>query len=178
MYSKVKVLGHPFHAILVGFPVTFYTTAFICYITYNYTADRFWFQVGVASNIAGVVMAAVAAIPGFIDWAWGIPERTEAKKTGAIHMAINILSLLTFGLSAWLNYPKWNELYPTLGASIFLSGAGFVLTLLAGFYGWTLVQKYHVGVELNQGQANLEVNTKHQVFAPDAPQDYAPAYKR
>lgn len=176
MYSKAKLFGHPLHVMLVSFPVAFYTAAFLSYVTYNYTANIFWFQAGVIANIAGVIMGLVAAIPGFIDWNWGIPKNTEAKKTGMIHMVLNIVTILAFAISAWINYPKMYEAFPTLGATLFLTGVGFVLLLVAGFYGWTLVQKYHVGIDLNSAQANLETDSKHRIFSPD--QEYVPVEKR
>src|SRR6185436_4006263 len=73
MYSKAKVLGHPVHPMLVSFPIAFYTATLIAYGVYAATDNRFWFQLGVVANFAGVVTALAAAIPGFIDWAFGIP---------------------------------------------------------------------------------------------------------
>jgi hypothetical protein len=34
-----------------------------------------------------------------------------------------------------------------VGSAVILSIAGLILTLVAGFLGWTLVQKHHVGVD-------------------------------
>ena len=147
MHSKVKIAGHPVHPMLIAFPVAFYTATLVCYIVYSSNQNPFWFKVAVVANIAGVVMAAVAAIPGFIDWLF-IPSGSGAKKTGLFHMICNVLALVCFGVTAWLECPKWDDTNPNLGIAIPLTAVGFILTLTAGFLGWTLVQKHHVGVDM------------------------------
>src|SRR3954462_4309431 len=87
MYSKIKIFGHPIHPMLIAYPVAFYTATLVCYLVYLLNGDPFWFQVGVIANWAGVVMAAVAAVPGFLDWMLGIPAGTAPKRTGLQHMA-------------------------------------------------------------------------------------------
>lgn len=167
MESKVKVLGHPLHPMLIAFPVAFYVATFAAYIVYQNNADPFWFRLGVVANLAGVVMAVVAAIPGLIDWVTAIPNETSAKQTGLVHMALNTVSLLLFAAAALINYNKWYESLPNLGATLLLSGLGVVVTLAAGFYGWTLVQRHHVGIDLNPGQQSMATDRKQKVFSTE-----------
>ena len=148
MYSKIKIFGHPIHPMLVAFPVAFYTGALAAFIAYNSNNDPFWFKVGYVVNAAGVFMAVVAALPGFIDWIY-IPSDSKAKKTGVFHMICNVLALLLYAVNIWLLKEKWNDANPDLGSALILTGAGFVVTLIAGFLGWTLVQKHHVGVDIS-----------------------------
>lgn len=148
MYSKIKILGHPIHPMLVAFPVAFYTGALASFIAFNSNQDIFWFKVGYVANVAGVIMAIVAAIPGFIDWLY-IPAETKAKKTGAFHLICNVAALLLFAINIWMLREKWNDAHPSVGTALILTGAGFVLTIIAGFLGWTLVQKHHVGVDMD-----------------------------
>ena len=153
MYSKVKIFGHPIHPMLVAYPVAFYTATLVCYLVYNGNSNPFWFKVAVVANIAGAVMAAVAAIPGFIDWLF-VPGDSRAKKTGLFHMVCNVLALVCYGTAALMEYKKWDDIQPTLGLVIPLTVVGFLLTLIAGFLGWTLVQKHHVGVDMDKKEAN------------------------
>jgi uncharacterized membrane protein len=146
MYSKVKILGHPIHPMLVAYPIAFYTATLVCYIVYHANSNPFWFKVAVVANIAGAAMAALAAIPGLIDW-WFIPADASAKKTGLFHMICNVLALACFAIVAFSECKKWDQATPTLGVAIPLTALGFVFTLLAGFLGWALVQKHHVGVD-------------------------------
>ena len=147
MYSKIRIAGHPLHPMLVAYPIAFYTATFVCFIVYGSNHDPFWFKVALVANCAGVIMAAVAALHGFIDWAIGIPNGTKAKSTGLIHMAFNVVSLGIFAINLFMQQGKWNETEPNMGAAIWITGLGVVCTIAAGFYGWTLVQKHHVGVD-------------------------------
>jgi uncharacterized membrane protein len=156
MYSKVKILGHPVHPMLVGFPVAFYTATLVGFIVYAATDNPFWYRLAVVANWAGVVTAAVAALPGFIDWAVGIPTRSPAKKTGLIHMGLNVTALLVFLINGIVTSDRWDEILPPSGGGIALSAIGVLLTMAAGFFGWSLVQDHHVGVRLSFEQERLE----------------------
>jgi uncharacterized membrane protein len=146
MYSKIKLAGHPIHPMLIAFPVAFYAATLVCYIVYNSSADVFWFKVAYVANAAGVIMALVAAVPGFLDWLF-IPAGSRPKKTGLFHMICNVTALLLYGICILQLKDKWDDPKPDIGMAILLTGAGFVITLVAGFLGWTLVQKHHVGVD-------------------------------
>lgn len=155
MHSKVKIAGHPLHPMLVGFPVTLYVATLGSFVAYGLGAEAFWFRVGVYANLAGVVAAALAAVPGFIDWAFGVPSGTPAKRTGLAHMALNVSALLVFALNVSLQWSHRLETAPKLGLSIALASVGVALTIAAGFLGWKLVQTHHVGVELTPRQRGI-----------------------
>jgi uncharacterized membrane protein len=156
MYSKAKLFGKPIHPMLVAFPVAFYVATLFSYVVYNATGNIFWFQVGYIANIAGVVMAAAAAIPGFIDWYAGIPKKHPAKKTGFAHMTFNVLALLVFAANIVMQSGKLGTVAPNADFAVLLSAIGVVLTGIAGYLGSTLVQKHHVGVELTPQQVRFE----------------------
>jgi|SRR6478609_442764 len=156
MYSKAKILGHPIHPMLVGFPVAFYTGTLVAFVVYATTLNLFWFHLAGVVNWAGVVTAALAAVPGLIDWAAGIPRASAAKKTGLIHMALNLVSLSLFAISAVATMNHWDEVQPSVEGQIALSAVGVLLTLASGFLGWSLVQDHHVGVQLSREQERLE----------------------
>ncbi len=157
MYSKVNILGHPVHPMLIGYPVAFYTGTLIGFILYAAIGSLFWLQLTIALNAAAVVMALVAAIPGFVDWSMGIPNQSPAKRTGLIHMTLNVLALGLFIVSFFAYFTHWNG--PAgVGAAlgIALSAIGVALTIAAGFQGWTLVQTHHVGVLLTPQQEKID----------------------
>lgn len=146
MYSKVKIFGHPVHPMLVPFPIAFYTATLICAIVYGAQGDAFWFQAAYASNVAGVVMALVAGLFGFIDFV-GIPSGTLAKKHGYQHLVFNSGAFLLFALNLWLNSGQWDAAAPVMRFGFILPLIGVMFMLAAGYMGWTLVQTDHVGVE-------------------------------
>ena len=172
MYSKAKILGHPIHPMLVGFPVAFYTGALVAFIAYAANMNVFWFRVGFVANWAGVVMAAVAALPGFIDWAIGIPRTSPAKRTGLIHMTLNVTVLVLFIINGVVAMDYWDEALPPGGTGVPLSVVGVLLTVVSGFLGWSMVQDHHVGIRLSPEQERLE---PRQVPAPRQGRSHTPA---
>ncbi|MGH3549888.1 MAG: DUF2231 domain-containing protein [Pseudonocardiaceae bacterium] len=161
MHSKVTILGHPVHPMLVAYPIAFNTATLAGFVAYAVIPDLFWLKLTIAVNAAAVVMSIVAAIPGFIDWAAAIPNGTPAKLTGRIHMGLNVAALVAFIISFFAYYRYWNgpaDADATIG--IVLSAIGVALTVAAGFQGWALIQKHHVGVQLTPDQERLARETQ------------------
>jgi uncharacterized membrane protein len=155
MYSKIKIAGHPLHAMLVPFPVAFYTATMVCFIMYANNMDPFWYKVAMKANVAGVATAVLAALPGFIDWL-NIPKVKKAKKVGITHMICNVLALALFSFNIYLQCDYAQDLQPDVTSAIIITATGFVLTLIAGFLGWSLVQKHHIGVSLTTEQEKID----------------------
>lgn len=156
MYSKVKVFGHPVHPMLVPFPIAFYTATLFCFIVFAANGDTFWFRAGFAANVAAVVMALVAMVPGFIDWSMGIPGGTHAKSDGLKHMLLNATAFILFAVNLWTNSGQWNAAVPVMRYAIILPLLGFLVTIAAGFFGWKMVQTHHVGVQMTPVEERYE----------------------
>ncbi len=142
---------------LVGFPIAFYVATLAGYAAYAATGDRFWFQLGIVANVAGVVGAALATIPGFIDWAFGIPDGHRAKMVGLEHMLLNVGALVLFTVDAIVQGSQWNAASPRYFLALALAAAGMGLTLAAGFLGWEMIQKHHVGIDLTPEQHRIDI---------------------
>lgn len=155
MYSKVKILGHPIHPMLVAYPIALYTSTLVAYIIYAAHKDPFFFRAAVAANIAGIVMAALTALPGFIDWAVGIPNGSPAKGHGLTHMLLNVTALVIFIVNAIIHTGNWTNPSGT-GSGLILALIGVLCTVGAGYFGWTMIQTDHVGVALTPEQERLE----------------------
>ena len=148
MQSRFRLFGHPVHPMIIAYPVAFYTGTLAAYIVYGANADRFWLKMAIALNIAGVGMAVIAALPGFIDWLLAIPSGHPAKRTGLKHAGLNVISLALFAIALVVYAPKWNVGAPSASTGIILTAIGVGATILAGFQGWKLVQDHHVGVRM------------------------------
>jgi len=159
MYSKIKVMGHPVHPMLIPFPIVFYTSTLFAFIIYAFSGSPFWFRVGIAANLAGIVMAVVAAIFGFLDWSLGIPSGSSASRTGIKHMTLNTISLILFLICFFLNVGQWGSVAPVMRGAIILPLIGFITTISAGYFGWTLVQNHHVGVEFTPPEERCLMET-------------------
>lgn len=169
-YSRAKIAGHPIHPMLIAFPVTFYTVTFVAFLAYTVTHHGEWWQIALRANVAGLITAAVAAVPGIIDWATGIPKGTPAKATGRLHMLANLVSSGLFAINLFVHREAWgdmhmtafvNEPMPDPGGALALTGLGLIALLTAGALGWKLVQTHHVGVDLSDEQRRLDERTAH-----------------
>lgn len=154
MRTRARIAGHPIHPMLIAFPVAFYVATVVTLLAHVGTGDVFWYRVAMWSNIAGVVMAAVAAIPGLIDLL-SLPRRSRARATGHRHAAFNSLALVLFVISAVILYRNYSNVAGAeevaagtlnVAAPLTLSILGVLSTLAAGWLGWNLVQTHHVGV--------------------------------
>ena len=154
MYSKLKIFGHPIHPMLVAYPIALYTATLVAFIIKAAVKGPFWLKFAIATNIAGVGMALLAAIPGFIDWMVGIPRGIRAKTTGLRHMLFNVTALVLFAVTLGLYVSHWNGPFKVnVWPGIILSALGVLCTIAAGFFGWTLVQDHHVGVNVTGDHA-------------------------
>ena len=147
MQSKIKILGHPVHPMIVPFPIAFNTATMVCCIVYATNGDTFWFRVAFVANCTAIITAVIAFLPGLIDWLF-IPAVTDAKSTGLRHMVANVFSLGFFIANAAVMFTNMNMPHPPIQSNIFMTVAGFLVMLYAGFKGWKLVQTHHIGIDL------------------------------
>ena len=147
MKSKVTIAGHPIHPMLVALPITSYLATFAALIAYGVTVDVFWFRFALVANVVGVATAILAAIPGTIDYLTRVPKRTVARKTGAVHAIVNVVALALFSISLIVLYGDYSAgEAPALTATLILTGAGVLVTMAGGYFGYEMIQHHHVGV--------------------------------
>lgn len=144
MESRAKLLGHPFHPMLIVFPLGLLGTAVLFDIAYflygnvSLASASFWMIT------AGLIGGLAASVFGFWDWL-AIPSETRAKRIGLLHGAGNMIVLLLFAIS-WLI--RWYDLIHAPGTVAFLLGAaGLVLSGVTGWLGGELVDRLGVGVD-------------------------------
>jgi len=143
MKSTAHFKGHPLHPILVCFPIAFYTgTLFFDILAKTYSPEFLFTAYNL--EIAALISAGIAAIPGLIDYIYTVPPRSTAKKRGAKHALTNV-SVIIFFVAA-LIYRANNEV-PNIIILIVLEGAGWILLLFAGWMGGTLVYRNQIGVD-------------------------------
>jgi uncharacterized membrane protein len=153
MYSKARVAGHPMHPMLVAFPIAFYTATVATLLAYIGTLEAFWYRVAMVSNLAGIVTAVIAAIPGVIDLL-ALPRESRARATGLKHAGFNLFATALFVVTAVIVYQTWTHRVMVDGEYVFdatiplaMSVVAWVSMVIAGSLGWTLVQTHHVGIK-------------------------------
>jgi uncharacterized membrane protein len=143
MESRVKVLGHPAHPILVVFPLGLFATAVIFDVLYLAGRDPLFASVAYWMIVAGIIGGLVAAPFGLVDWL-AIPWETRAKAIGMLHGLGNALVLLLF-MGSWLLRRNVPGAPGTWAHVLAFGGAGLVL--LTGWLGGELVDRLGVGVD-------------------------------
>jgi nitrite reductase/ring-hydroxylating ferredoxin subunit/uncharacterized membrane protein len=149
MRSTAQIKGHPLHPILVCFPIAFYTATLLFDIL-AVTSDPAFLHTAFYMNLCAIVGAVLAAIPGAIDYFMTVPPKSSGKKRAAQHGLVNstvlILFIITFIIRLSNDVPESRILIP-------IEALGFILTLIAGWLGGTLVYRNQIGVDIRYAGA-------------------------
>jgi uncharacterized membrane protein len=141
MSSPASVAKHPIHPMLVVFPIGLWTFSLVCDIIYLFGGrDPIWNTVALYTVIGGIIGAALAAVPGFIDYLSVDDE--EVRAIGTRHMVINLSALVIFIVASVLMAKEVSAVVPFL-----LSIAGIVLISIGGWLGGELVYIKGMAVE-------------------------------
>ena len=93
------------HPTLIAFPIALYATTVIALVAHAITGESSLYHVALYANVAGVLAALVALVPGYVDAA-NAPAFSNMRDNGLRHTAFNGLALLFFAASAaviWKN---------------------------------------------------------------------------
>jgi uncharacterized membrane protein len=165
MESRVKLLGHPVHPMLIVFPLGLLATAVIFDILYLIFNNRLLPTASYYMIAAGVLGGLLAAIFGFIDWL-GLPNGSRAKNIGLWHGIGNVVIAGLFAVS-WLLRSNNVDFVPD-GLSLLLSFAGAGLALITAWIGGELVYRLGVGVD-----AGANVNAPNSITEDSATSNQA-----
>src|SRR6476646_3347408 len=90
--STASIAGHPIHPMLIPFPIVFLVTAFVTDLAFWRTGDATWATVSMWLLGAGIIMALVAALFGFIDF---LGDQQIRNTTDAwLHMGGNLIAVV------------------------------------------------------------------------------------
>lgn len=152
MESRLKLLGHPIHPMLIVFPLGLLATAVIFDILYVATGNADLATFSYYALIAGVVGGLLAAVFGLLDW-MKIPKDTRARRIGALHGGGNVVVTGLFLFSLLSRWGDPDYLPNTLPLILGLLGA--VLALFTAWLGGELVYRLRVAVD---DDANLNAS--------------------
>jgi len=160
MKSKAHLKSHPLHPILVSFPIAFFIGTFIFDGLGLMTNSSSLTLMGRYLNIAGVIGALIAAIPGVIDYFFTVPPESSARKRATKHGLINVLVLLLFTFVLFSRQAAAQIPIFSFAVEII----GIILLSIAGWLGGTLVHRNQIGIDIryaNAGKWNEEyLNSK------------------
>lgn len=148
MESRVKLLGHPIHPMLIVLPLGLLSIGVLFDLLYLVTGTDVFAEVAFWNITVGIVGGLLAAVFGVIDWL-AIPKETRARRIGAWHGFGNVVIVGLF-VVGWLLRAQDHAYAPNLLPFIpGLIGAG--LALITAWLGGELVYRLRVAVDDDAG---------------------------
>ena len=142
MESKVTVLGHPVHPMVVTFPIGLLATATGFDLIGRVRQQPAWGQAADLMIAAGLVTGLQAGLAGAVDWA-ALPAGTRAKRIATIHGLSNLGVMALFG-GSWLSRRARPDHPSTAAVAVELIGVAGLS--FSGWLGGELVDRLGVGV--------------------------------
>jgi uncharacterized membrane protein len=140
--APAKILGHPFHPMLVPFPIAFFVGTLGADLMFATSLDEFWFRGTEWLLGAGVILALIAALAGFIDLIGSAAIRSISIAWW--HFIGNLLMVMIEAFNWYRRYTLGPD--AVLNAGLYLSLLAVAIMLFTGWLGWELVYRRHVGV--------------------------------
>jgi nitrite reductase/ring-hydroxylating ferredoxin subunit/uncharacterized membrane protein len=142
MRSRAHLRGHPIHPALIPFPLAFLVGAFLFHLCGRLLERPPIWTTGSHLAVAGIGMALLAAVPGFIDYRHSVPPDSSAKRRATRHALVNLSGVALFGVS-WLLHGRGAPGVPDL----LLEAIGAGLLGLGGWLGGVLVSRNQISVD-------------------------------
>ncbi len=157
MRSRMSILGHPLHPMLIALPIGLFAWTLVADIVYAGSGRTHeWYSIAFWSGIAAIVTALLAALPGFGDY-FTMAVHSDARGMATAHMLLN-LSVVVLFLVAMLLMLGDGALRGGRQATVLvLHAVGVGLLLLSGWLGGEMVYRHHLAVipdspELEDGE--------------------------
>ena len=144
MESRVKLLGHPIHPMLIVLPLGLFIGAVVFDALYLWRGNPTFAAIGYWNIAAGIIGGLLAAVFGFVDWL-AIPAGTRAKRIGLLHGGSNVLVVALFAFVWWTRNTAVDA---TPSGNVFsIEVVALLLGSVAGWLGGELVDRLGVGVD-------------------------------
>ena len=138
----MRLWGHPIHPMLVHFPVAFWTVAAVAYIAAAAGVEDAA-RVATLSNGAGLVIATLAMIAGFMDLR---SIRGDAMRVAISHMMAMATAWVCFMFTLVMTAGAGLEHSTAQLAGAASSSVGFLVMSIGGWLGGRLVYELGIGV--------------------------------
>ena len=147
MASPASIGGHPIHPMIIPFPIALWVFSLVADIIYLWRGNPVWKDwIAFYTLLGGIIMAAVAAVPGLIDWL-SISDKSVVKIANW-HARLNVIALLVFAGSFYLRTTSGANLVSgSYTIPLALSVLGVLLIAISGWLGGEMVFKHGVAVD-------------------------------
>jgi uncharacterized membrane protein len=140
--STAQVAGHPIHPMLIPFPVAFLVATLVSDLVFLRTGNPGWATASLWLLGAALVMAALAAAAGLIDFLGD--ERIRDLSAAWHHMIGNVIAVVLALINWYRRYAATEPGIPSGG--VVLSLLVVLILLYTGWRGWEMVYKHRVAV--------------------------------
>jgi uncharacterized membrane protein len=166
--STASINGHPIHPMLVPFPIAFLVGALATDLAAMGTGDPFWPAASKWLLGAGLVMGALAAVFGLIDFL--TISRARTGHAGWVHFLGNATALVLALVNLLL---RLGQAGPATGGELALSVIVVLVLLVTGWLGGELAYRYKIGV-IEEHAAGAGVAAADPAYAGNRPADPPP----
>jgi uncharacterized membrane protein len=140
--SIASIGGHPIHPMLVPFPIVCFVGAFVTDLVYWRSMSFIWATFSVWLLTAGLIMAAVAAIVGLVDFAAN--RRIREFRPAWYHLFGNALVIVLSIINVFVHSRDgYTAVVPT---GLILSSVVVVILMVTAWMGWEMVYRDRIGV--------------------------------
>lgn len=140
--STASIGGHPIHPMLIGFPIAFFVATLFCDLAFWQTGSEGWVTASVWLLGAGLVMAAIAAVAGIVDFLGD--EQVREIRDAWLHGGGNVVIVLVQLYNWYSRYSGGAEAVLPTGLILSLIAVGGLL--YTGWKGWGMIYRHHVAV--------------------------------
>lgn len=147
MASPASIGGHPVHPMIIPFPIALWVFSLVADVIYLWRGNSVWKNyVAFYALLGGIIGAAVAAVPGLIDW-MSLTDKAVVKIANW-HARLNVIALLVFAGSFYLRTTGGSNMVSSSHTiPLALSVLGVILISISGYLGGEMVFKHGVAVE-------------------------------
>jgi uncharacterized membrane protein len=139
--STLAINGHPIHPMLVPFPIAFLIGALASDLVFLGTADPFWARASAWLIGAGLVMGALAAVVGLIEF---VTIARARALTGWMHFIGNAVAMLVALANLLVRLGDLTG--AVLPTGLILSIVTTVILIATGWLGGELTYRMKIGV--------------------------------
>ena len=140
--STASIAGHPIHPMLIPFPIAFFVSTLVADLIFWRTGLPIWATAATWLVGAGVVMALLAAVFGFIDFVGD--QRVRELPPVWWHFLGNLVAVALAAINWFHHYTNGPAAVMPWG--LVLSLAVALILVFTGWKGWELVYRGRVGV--------------------------------
>jgi uncharacterized membrane protein len=139
--SRIAVVGHPVHAMLVAFPIALAMSTLGADGLYWWTGDAFWARAALWSSGGAFLMGLAAGLSGTVELLMVKGIRIRSASWTHFVLAVMLLSIL--GANWGLRLQGYQQ--AVLPWGLLLSAFAALFTGMTGWHGGKLVFDYHLG---------------------------------